>query len=408
MTNSSKRLDYIDALRGFAILCVVAGHSTGLRDNAHRFISVFMLPVFFVISGFLMQYKNDTSNSLKGFLKKRFTGILVPYIGFSILILLYESIYGLLNAEFSAIRLWLGILQTIFLYGKSILWFLPALFISAFIFFLLKKYLKHPLTILITLILAAIATVLSVWLEGNMLIQLTEAVTENVILDGGVLNAPFWRSVFLLCPMYLAFTLERSFYMLPFLCFGWYLGFLLNKLDCRIRERQLSGANVLHYDAKERLIRKRILTIGISVSLLVGSYFLMQYQSNIVDIHNMNIGKIYLAIPVGILSTGAWMILFMNLPEIPLIYEFFVLCGRNSLVIMATHLDFGIMNNAKAFAMDRNQYTVHFKNYIFILHIYLIEAAYEIPICYIVNRFFPFLAGKGFRKSSKNIFKVVK
>lgn len=64
--NDSKRIEYIDAMRGFTMLLVVAnhiaGHCLGIGDDVpsiHPILHEFRMPLFFFISGFVL-YKEDT------------------------------------------------------------------------------------------------------------------------------------------------------------------------------------------------------------------------------------------------------------------------------------------------------------------------------------------------------------
>ncbi|OYP59578.1 acyltransferase family protein, partial [Prevotella sp. P3-122] len=55
-----KRLQYVDFLKGFAILCVVVGHIAAFNpkcDLLIDFVYSFHMPLFFFISGFLCHKK---------------------------------------------------------------------------------------------------------------------------------------------------------------------------------------------------------------------------------------------------------------------------------------------------------------------------------------------------------------
>ena len=398
VSNSKKRLDYLDALRGFAILCVVAGHSTGLWDNVHKIISAFLLPVFFVISGYLMEYGDSTKKTVKEFLKKRFMGIMIPYFGFSILAIGFEALYGLMNHDLNSPLVWRWTVHTLVLYGKSALWFLPALFIGEILFFLIRKYLNHILTAVICTSLFAITAFVSYRISGDAIIVAGENTNPNTVLHTA--------NLFL-------FVLLRACYLMPYLCVGYYFSKLLKEFQKAFtgkNEKRDAGITGENAEAGEAVADEKGKTSpGYRiVCILIGAVFLafvgvmMIRYPNVIDVRAMKLETPkYLAIPMGILSSCGLLMIFRNFPKIPLIHEFLVLCGKNSLIIMATHLDFGIMNNAIGFAAFRNQTVSRFKNYVFLFHIFTVEAAFEIPIIYAVNRFFPFLAGKGFRSVGK-------
>ena len=375
MNNKMSRLEYIDALRGFAILCVVAGHSTGLWDNVHKMISAFLLPVFFVISGYLAGYKNVTNQSFKTFVKKRFTGIMIPYYGFSILAILYEVCAGGINDTVDWGLILRGVVQTILCFGKSTLWFLPALFLAEILFFVIRKYTKKlSWTIVIILALGIMASTTPYYLGTGRFISIRE---------GMVIVNPA------LCGFYLLHVILRVFYLVPFLTCGYVY------------------AGIQKKTGEPKMFWSRILYIVGSAVALAATYAAMQLNENVVDVRNLVATYMPLALLFGMLSSCALLMIFQCMPRIPLIHEFFCLCGKYSLIIMATHLDYGIMANAVSYAAFRNQTVDHLKNYVFLFHVFIIEAAFEIPIIYAINRFFPFLAGKGFTVYKKKKFKLV-
>lgn len=84
----TKRIEYIDAMRGFTMLLVVYSHILFfgylIRDNEtlsfNRFIVTFYMPLFFFISGFILFKKDiiwDSSNCWR-FLKKKAKALLIP------------------------------------------------------------------------------------------------------------------------------------------------------------------------------------------------------------------------------------------------------------------------------------------------------------------------------------------
>ena len=70
----NKRIEYIDILRGIAMILVLIGHNDTILTN---YIYSFHIPLFFFISG--LTYKGN-SVSLKEVIKKRFRNIVIPYI----------------------------------------------------------------------------------------------------------------------------------------------------------------------------------------------------------------------------------------------------------------------------------------------------------------------------------------
>lgn len=153
---------WIDVAKGIGILCVVAGHAinqlnpentTFLLSTIRNVIYSFHMPLFFLLSGFLLNY----SLIPREFIQKKITRLVIPYF-FSYLVIsvfLFVS-YILIQVpdSFSAFHYFLGML-----YGTlsafvtqtatdifNPLWFLPALFCALLIgYVLLHVFERDPL-----------------------------------------------------------------------------------------------------------------------------------------------------------------------------------------------------------------------------------------------------------------------
>lgn len=75
------RIKYLDYTKGIAILFIIMGHIY-LEGNFITWIYSFHVPLFFIISGIVMNY--DKSKCFKEFFIKKFKSIMLPYILFSI------------------------------------------------------------------------------------------------------------------------------------------------------------------------------------------------------------------------------------------------------------------------------------------------------------------------------------
>jgi fucose 4-O-acetylase-like acetyltransferase len=91
-----KRIDYIDALKGFAILLVVMGHvlanvchddwNAALQGGGQsmilwKFIYSFHMPLFMFCSGLVFKFENTSIANSVLVVKKRFMGLILPYLG---------------------------------------------------------------------------------------------------------------------------------------------------------------------------------------------------------------------------------------------------------------------------------------------------------------------------------------
>lgn len=80
-----KRFDYIDALRGLAILFIVFGHIpvcchyVGENFLSYRsFTSLVQLPIFFFVSGFVFRTKNMSITGGGEFILNKFRQLIIP------------------------------------------------------------------------------------------------------------------------------------------------------------------------------------------------------------------------------------------------------------------------------------------------------------------------------------------
>lgn len=183
---TSKRINYIDIARAFAIILIVFGHTIVHNGNTYwlyKLIYSFHIVLFFIISGYVYKEKKE----IKTFIKQKFFSLMVPYFIFSILFLIPYFIFG--NDVNSAInsegKFNLLLLLKEIIYGtgangalkqNTSLWFLPALF-STEVFYkvLMKKITKlNPyLKFLILLLISYLSTKITVIMPWGINTALT-------------------------------------------------------------------------------------------------------------------------------------------------------------------------------------------------------------------------------------------
>ena len=113
------RIDYIDQLKGFAIILVVMGHIAEKSMNItttpfNEFYGSFHMPLFMFLSG-IFAYKNFKDWNvceIMNFLKNKVTRILFPFF-------VIGGVYSLMFC---------GNITDVYLGVRSGYWFLPALF----------------------------------------------------------------------------------------------------------------------------------------------------------------------------------------------------------------------------------------------------------------------------------------
>lgn len=144
----NKRLDFLDATKGVAILCITLLH---VEDGVfpvwlNTWIGLFMITAFYLTSGWV-SYGKELPDSVMSFFMKRLRQLGIPYISFSFLIVLFEVIWILLGFMDKEI-LYRDVYKTLTLRGIGTLWFLPVLLFSETLFLYIRKS-KHKILLLL-------------------------------------------------------------------------------------------------------------------------------------------------------------------------------------------------------------------------------------------------------------------
>ena len=94
---SDNRMEWLDSLRAFAVLLVVAGHIAELWDNKFMWnmyygLYLFHMPLFFVMSGITFEkFTLGSGASPRKICTKRTINLLVPALFFAVLQILFDS-----------------------------------------------------------------------------------------------------------------------------------------------------------------------------------------------------------------------------------------------------------------------------------------------------------------------------
>lgn len=140
----NQRLEYLDAVKGIGILCITLLH---FEDGVfpiwlNTWISLFMITTFYFTSGWTsyIRNRNITPN---GLLKKRLKQLGIPYLWFTLLILIFETtlvILGVLDLKI----VFRDCYKFIVLHGIGTLWFLPVLMFAEWLFCIIRNS-RYPL-----------------------------------------------------------------------------------------------------------------------------------------------------------------------------------------------------------------------------------------------------------------------
>ena len=334
-----KRLDYIDATKGVAILCITFLHfEKGVIPGwLNIWIGMFMISAFYVTSGWIMGINNKpiTANEL---FKKRIRQLGFPYLWFSLLIISFDILWVALGLMESGILL-RDIYKTVVLRGIGTLWFLPVLFIGEYIFTLInnskRKWLWATIAMIITL--SVNYAYYSIWLPKNDICELHK-----------ILDAPMQPIV-------------RGLYAWPII----EIGFLLGKRW---------GKSILEVK-KTKLLSISVLLFAISFILIIKPPFNIYYIN-------------------GLLSNTLPAIAFMCLFAVfrnSVIENFFTYWGVNSLIMMCTHFSI-TMEVLMAFDRHVLHHTIFEGPRTIIYFVICVLLTY--PLAWLFNNKLKFMLGK--------------
>lgn len=166
------RMHWVDAAKAIGIFFVVLGHH---RDHPlYDYIYSFHMPLFFFLSGMLIS--TGSSSSFIDFLRKRGKALLIPYFVFStalflIWVLLGKWVQPSLLQGASITKNLVGIFyaqgQLEYMRWGVEMWFLPCLFLTSILFFLIEgREIKQQA--LLVILLALVGFALPVWLPFRL------------------------------------------------------------------------------------------------------------------------------------------------------------------------------------------------------------------------------------------------
>ena len=351
-----ERIGYYDIARGLGIIFVVIGHIGTFYGPFRSFIITFHMALFFMISGMLIFETKEEERSLTEIIKKKFFRIMIPYILFSVLSIIIEFVRLSLQdiyfwPHFRALFVTAGSF-----YGNSVMWFLPALFISEIIFLIIRRIKKDIMTVLSVLVLAA----LTIWANtlptvGNQFLQSFTA------------------------------AMIRGVYCTIFICIGYYVRKYIMTLKIQnfvygcwaILLMRLSFA-LNQFNPKVDL---RAMYWGERGIATTSKTVLVSYQASL-----YLIGAVSGAL--GIIFLCKCLESFSNCG----IFKVLIFFGGNSLIIMATHLDWHVLHYGIDLAAILNE--IYPSSMLYHMYVLVFVFAVEAMLILLINKYLPILSGK--------------
>lgn len=351
-----ERIGYYDIARGLGIIFVVIGHIGTFYGPFRSFIITFHMALFFMISGMLILETGEEEKTLAEIIKKKFYRIMVPYILLSALSIVIEFVRLALQDIYFWPHFRVLFVTAGSFYGNSVMWFLPALFISEVIFLIIRRSKNDFVTILSVFSLAVLAVL------ANTLPPVGNQFLQNF-----------------------AAAIIRGVYCTVLICIGYY-------------------------------VRKYIMTLkmqnfvyGCWAILLLRLSFAMDKFNPKVDLRAMYWGERGFDITSrGILVTcqsglyligavsGAMGIIFLckclETFRTCRIFKILIFFGSNSLIIMATHLDWHVLHYGIELATILNEF--YPSSLLYHIYVLVFVFAAEALLILLINKYFPILSGK--------------
>lgn len=373
MSDTKKRLDYLDMTKGLGMILVLIGHLQG--DSIFTFspyiqplcvfIFSFHMPMFFIVSGILLAIKNDEVKPLKEVAKSRFRGIMIPYLWFSLFYLIVV-VAALIKGEIAVQTLYLNIWYVISGYGMNVLWFLPALYLGELLFIFLRRSIRDHIPYITVVVLSnAIVYFLSYFVGiAKYPTPFAERMHDLITV--------------ILRPILVCGFISIGYYMQKLLRKGSRIGDFFNKPE--LNEK---GSVSFKY-------RAAYIVLGL---MLFGVCFGLFRVNNGIDFRSLAFRNVFFFFVCALSGSFGMISLCKGLPRIPL----FCYWGIGSLIFMATHNSQTVLTFSLKTAMYVNQYLTRARGYICYAIVIVIITAYSTFMIWLIKRFFPFIIGKPFK-----------
>ena len=373
MSDTKKRLDYLDMTKGLGMILVLIGHLQG--DSIFTFspyiqplcvfIFSFHMPMFFIVSGILLAIKNDEVKPLKEVAKSRFRGIMIPYLWFSLFYLIVV-VAALIKGEIAVQTLYLNIWYVISGYGMNVLWFLPALYLGELLFILFRRRIRDHIPFITVVVLSnAIVYFLSYFVGiAKYPTPFAERMHDLITV--------------ILRPILVCGFISIGYYTHKLLKKGSQIGDFFNKPE--LNEK---GKVSFKY-------RAAYIVLGL---MLFGVCFGLFRINNGIDFRSLAFRNVFFFFVCALSGSFGMISLCKGLPRIPL----FCYWGIGSLIFMATHNSQTVLTFSLKMAMYVNQYLTRARGYICYAIVIVIITAYSTFMIWLIRRFFPFIIGKPFK-----------
>lgn len=353
---TKKRYAELDIAKGIGALLVITGHIQYISEGFRDFIVAFHIPLFFIIAGMLICIQEEDKKSLAKTVMKKSRSILQPYLIFSLIFIVAQYEAYKIGSTITLDLIKQNIFLTLILYGMSVLWFLGALFVGEMAFLGVVKLCKNkaPIWLILWLVVSCMA---NRWLQYYCAVNAT---------DPYIIYKMYFFQMIIRIGI-IAFLIGVGFYLwkyrktvkMP----AWVVGVF--GVVCLLITLWISRMNG-----------------GVDLHFLVFQNELLYFA-----------GAILGSVGVIAISTSV-----KGIEKFPL-FRVLSFYGKNSLIVMLTHVDTYVMYASAILVMHYNKHiTDYYGNAEFCIKLFLLVAAIEAVAIVIINRFFPWMVGKEERK----------
>lgn len=352
-----KRLDYLDMTKGVGIFFVCLGHIEYISAPLRTWISSFHMPLFFIVTGLLMAIKDEPSRDFKTAVLKKFKGIIIPYLWFSLSYFIIDIFNVLVLKNIDIHTFIVDTISSATFYGMSVLWFLPAIFLADIGFLWLKKHVPDRILVFALLVIAIVS-----YLIHRMFLPIYDAHADSLFITS-LIN--FGR----------VFT--RATVCMSFVGYGYYI--------------HKAVVHFLPSFSGDLPAKHKIISFICGVCMLAVNIWLSMLN-DCVDLHNIILNNVALYFIGAFLGCFGIILILRAIPSCKIVTYY----GRNSMIVMAAHVNYYILYAGLRIGMKVIQYTTHAKQYILVGVTMIVVFLLCTIVIEGINRLFPFVLGKPF------------
>lgn len=314
MKNTTKRIEFIDIMKGLGIILVILSHTRALEyHDIGMYVSAFFMPMFFMVSGIFFRYED---RSIRDIVMKRCKQLLMPFLIWTCLIYLplYLIMYHLgMNIDHTPKQVIEGAFFITYNGYYPIgtgMWFLVCFFITSVMCAVLYKVMPQYIALSIVVVLAVLKIYVIEWLPFEVDLALLANLyyvcgyyIKDRIKD--IAKIKNWTGFILLIVVYIVLVRYNGFCDYAGREYGRYsVLFILNSYIGIIILAKSSWII-----SKMQIINKLLINIGQNtIPLLICNGLVISVLSRIIPQNNIVWLIIEAIVTIGIIMCGSYIV----------------------------------------------------------------------------------------------------